>query len=448
MSTPIHSILIVGGGSAGWITAGILAAKINKDCAPSVTITLVESPNTPTIGVGEGTWPTMRNTLKKMGIRETDFIRECNATFKQGAKFMQWCTGESDDAYYHPLVLPLDFNTFNLAPHWSAKNSSPHEHVPSFADSVCMQGVLCEKGLAPKSITTPEYSAIANYAYHLDAGAFTLFLKKHCTQTLGVQHIEADVTEINNAPSGDIESITTRQAGTLRADLFVDCSGFKSLLLGEHFNVPFISCKHTLFIDTALAVHVPYEADNSPIACHTLSTAQKSGWIWDIGLQNRKGVGHVYSSAHTTETEAQDQLARYLSSITPQWEQLDIRKIQITPGHRSEFWVHNCVAVGLSAGFLEPLEASALVLIEMSANMIADQLPANRNAMSIVAKRFNQTHLRRWQQIIDFLKLHYVLSQRRDTEFWRDNKVTDTIPLSLQEQLSLWQHQPPLASRI
>ncbi len=438
MTTTIKSIVIVGGGTAGWITAGTLAAKIRKHYSEGINICLVESPKTPIIGVGEGTWPTMRNTLKKMGVRETDFIRECNASFKQGAKFVHWCTGQKNDFYYHPLVLPQGFSDINLAPHWLADSNNQ-----SFSNAVCVQETLCEAGLAPKLITTPEYAAVANYAYHLDAGAFAEFLKKHCTTKLGVTHLLADVINVNAADNGDIASITTDTQGDIAGDLFIDCSGFNSLLLGKHYEVPFISCKDVLFIDTALAVHLPYENDNSPIASHTISTAQDSGWIWDIGLPTRRGIGHVFSSAHSSTEQAEEKLHQYLRQHSSKTDQLSVRKILITPGHRAKFWEKNCVAVGLSAGFLEPLEASALVLIEISAAMIAEQLPATRIAMDIIAKRFNETCLYRWQRIIDFLKLHYTLSKREDSDFWRDNKRPNSIPESLQELMILWRYQSP-----
>lgn len=439
MSNTLKSIVIVGGGTAGWITAGILAAKIKYHCSPYVKVTLIESPDVSPIGVGEGTWPTMRHTLKKMGIRETDFIRECNASFKQGAKFAQWVTGKSDDFYYHPLVLPQGFQeNVNLAPHWLKDSQGK-----SFSQAVCPQDYICDLNLAPKHISTPEYVALANYAYHLDAGAFSEFLKKHCVNKLDVEHILDNVTNINTKANGDIETLSTQSGRSIEGDLFIDCTGFKSLLLGKHYKIPFKSCKDVLFNDTALAVHAPYPDENAPIESHTISTAQSAGWIWDIGLKTRRGIGHVYSSSHATESRAEEELVNYLGKITPSPEKLSIRKINITPGYREKFWQNNCVAIGLSAGFLEPLEASALVLVEISANMIADQLPANRTAMDIVASRFNETFSYRWERIIDFLKLHYILSQREDSDYWNDNRDNSTIPKSLQDLMTLWQYQYP-----
>ena len=433
MSTAIKSIVIVGGGTAGWITAGRIAAKHKAN--PDIKVTLIESPNISIIGVGEGTWPTMRNTLLKMGISETDFMRECDATFKQGAKFAKWVDGTPNDFYYHPLTLPQGFNKVDLPPYWQTEFS--HQ---SFSEAVCFQEQVCENGLAPKLITTAEYGSIANYAYHLNAGKFAEFLKKHCVNKLGVTHILGDVINVNSTDNGDIKSVNTQQQGDIAGDLFVDCTGFSSLLLGQHLQVPFCDKSDVLFIDTAIATQVRYEHEDSPIASHTISTGQAAGWIWDIGLVQRRGTGYVYSSNHSTHDKAEQVLRDY---IGPAAKDLSFRKIPIKSGHRKLFWKNNCVAVGLAAGFLEPLEASAIVLVELSAEMIAEQLPACREVMNITAKRFNETFLYRWDRIIDFLKLHYILSKRSDNSFWSDNRNPDTIPESLQELMQLWRYRSP-----
>jgi tryptophan halogenase len=435
MVQAVRRIVIVGGGTAGWLAAGIIAAKHRSRIPASLSVTLVESPNTPIIGVGEGTWPTLRTTLSRIGVSETELFRQCDAAFKQGAWFARWTTGEKHDGYYHPLMLPQNFSQINLVPHWLAKNDER-----SFCDAVCPQGRICDDGLAPKTIATAEFDAVANYAYHLDAGKFAPFLQKHCCDKLGVRHVLADVTRVNLSESGDIRSLDTEQAGEIEGDLFVDCTGFKALLIGETLRVPFVDCSDVLFCDTALAVQVPYETDASPIASHTLSTAQSAGWIWDIGLPTRRGVGHVFSSRHISVDDAERELRAY---IGPAGKDLPVRRIPIRSGHRQIFWKRNCVAVGLSAGFLEPLEASAIVLIEMSAKLIAEQMPVCREVMDVIAARFNNTTEYRWGRIIDFLKLHYALTQREDSAFWRDNRLPETIPERLQHLLLLWRYQSP-----
>ena len=436
MTQPVKAVVIVGGGTAGWLTAGIIAARYQARMkAGGLSITLIESPDIKIIGVGEGTWPTMRASLEGMGVSETALLRECDAAFKQGGKFARWTTGAADDAYYHPLMLPQGFSQLNLVPHWMHA-----ARTQSFCDFVTPQGKLCDDGLAPKVITSPEYRALANYSYHLDAGKFAPFLARHCTQKLGVRHVLADVVQVNQSESGDIESVLTPQAGEISGDLFIDCSGFSALLIGKTLGVGFKDCGDILFCDTALAAQVPYETPDEPMASQTISTAKEAGWIWDICLPTRRGVGYVYSSRHSSEEAARETLQRY---IGPQHRDLPARKIPIRSGHRQTFWKNNCIAVGLAGGFLEPLESSAIVLVELSAKLIAEQLPANREIMDIVARRFNDVTSYRWGRIIDFLKLHYVLTRRTDTAFWRDNVDPASVPERLQELLKLWKYHPP-----
>jgi tryptophan halogenase len=443
MSKKISRLVIVGGGTAGWLSAGVIAAEHaisqpSDQCDNEFQLTLVESPDIKTIGVGEGTWPSMRTTLKKMGLSETDFIRECTASFKQGTEFAGWTTGENDN-YTHPFTAPQSYSETNLAPHWQALQGRPR-----FDQAVSPQSVLFPEARAPKQISTPEFACSVNYGYHLDAAKFAEFLRKHCVDKLGVKHVKANVIAVNSAENGDIASISTDSNGDIAGDLFIDCSGSRALLLGEHYNVPLRSKKQFLFNDTALAAQVPYNNPDDPIASCTLSTAQTAGWIWDIGLPTRRGTGHVYSSAHNTEDKATAELLSYIERTAGKQAAADAqpRKINFDPGHRAEFWHKNCVAVGMSAGFIEPLEASALILVELSSNMIAEQLPANREMMDIVAKRFNDKFLYRWDRIIDFLKLHYILNQRQD-KYWRDHLDPSSIPDSLKELIALWKYQGP-----
>ena len=425
-SSTIEHIVIVGGGSAGWLTAGLVAAE-----HPQLKVTVIESPDLAPIGVGEGTWPSMRDTLRKIGVSETDFFRKCDAAFKQGSKFVGWRTGHDNDYYFHPFVLPQGYGETNLAACWQAS----HAHVP-FADLVSFQPHLCAHGKAPKQASTPEYAAVANYGYHLDAGKFGLFLRKHCVDKLGVTYIADHVSAINSHENGDIASLQTREHGAIAGDLFIDCTGMQSLLLGKHFGIEFLSQKHVLFNDSALAIQIPYPREDSPISSQTTSTAQSAGWIWDIGLPTRRGIGHVYSSAHMSDEAAEQVLQRYIGP----GHGATARKLTFQPGYRRQFWHRNCVAIGLSAGFIEPLEASALALVELSAAMLSDEMPATRAVMEIVARRFNEAFTYRWERVIDFLKLHYVLSERDDSDYWRANRAA---PERLAELLTLWRHRPP-----
>lgn len=433
MTNAVRKIVIVGGGTAGWLTAALLAANHKSHLHDGVQVILVESSNIPTVGVGEGTWPTMKNTLRQIGLKESDIFRRCHAAFKQGGKFANWVHG-NNDFYYHPFTVPLGYGRLDLAPYVS--------NIEDYAIEANFQHRVCEAGLAPRGLGEAEYQGPCNYAYHLDAGAFAELLKEHSITTLGVRHIIDTVEDTILREDGDIQSIILKKSGTLEGDLFVDCSGFSSLLIGKKLGVPFISTKDVLFNDTALAVHVPYESNSSPIASHTIATAQKAGWTWDIGLTNRRGVGYVYSSEFTKDDEAEKVLRQYIGKP---FDELSLRKIPFNSGHREIFWKKNCVAVGLSAGFVEPLEATALMLIEISARFISDNLPADNSLMNIIAKRFNEKMLYRWRRIIDFLKLHYLLTKRQEP-YWKTNTREESIPVSLQEDLAVWKFRGPISS--
>lgn len=437
-SNVIKHIVIVGGGSAGWLTAALIAAEHKSVLATNLQVTLIESPDVAPIGVGEGTWPTMRDTLRRIGVSEADFFRECDASFKQGSRFNEWVTGTENDYYFHPFVLPQGYGEANFAAAWQQRYS----HIP-FADLVSFQPHLCVYGKAPKQVVTPEYAAVANYGYHLDAGKFGQFLQKHCTERLGVKHVLDHVVGINAHDNGDIASLQLKASTILSGDLFVDCSGSQSLLLGQHYGVEFLTQKHVLFNDSALAVQVAYASQDSAIASQTISTAQEGGWIWDIGLPTRRGTGYVYSSAHISDEKAQAALRAYLTKTGVPKEISEPRKLSFNPGYRKQFWFRNCVAIGQSAGFIEPLEASALAMVELSAVMLSDDMPATRDAMDIIAQRFNDAFTYRWERVIDFLKLHYVLSQRTDSDYWHDNRQADSIPQRLKELLTLWRYRSP-----
>ncbi|MEM9572829.1 MAG: tryptophan halogenase family protein [Pseudomonadota bacterium] len=432
----IKSILIVGGGTAGWLTATILASRFHKPDGSGLAIRLVEAPDIPIIGVGEGTWPGMRSTLRNAGIKEADFLRACQASFKQGSKFVGWCSGEQNDFYYHPFDLPAAFSELNIAQIWVNG-----DQATSFSELSCAQEPLCEQHLSPKLMSTREYAGATNYGYHLDAGMFSQFLREHCTKRLGVDLVLDRVTKVHSAENGDVDSVETETSGVLNADLFIDCTGFRSLLLGEHYNVPFIDQAHVLPINSAIAVQVPYKADEA-IKSATVSTAQSAGWIWDIGLMNRRGVGHVYSAAHTSQDQAHFELQCFLGTDETTYADLNPRSLSIRPGYRAKSWEKNCLAIGLSAGFLEPLEASAMMLIETSANLLADLLPQSGKDMDRVSATFNQKFQYRWERIVDFLKLHYVLSRRTDP-FWRDSANHATISDRLKDDLERWERRAP-----
>ncbi len=435
MNSAIERVVIVGGGTAGWLAACLLASARR---AVKLDVTLIEAPDIPTIGVGEGTWPTMRATLASIGIGEAEFLAACDGSFKQGSRFDGWVTGAEGDRYLHPFTSPPAAPTAELLAAWQA--GAPE--LP-FAAAMTAQAHVCDLDLAPRQRAMPDYQGAANYAYHLDAGKFAALLATHAVQRLGVRHISDHVVVVARDDAGGIASVATRQNGDIAGDLFIDCSGHAALLIGNHLGVEWIDRGDVLFNDRALAAQVPV-APGSPIASQTVSTAHAAGWIWDIGLPGRRGIGCVYASRFIDDDAAEATLRAYIARALPDAPDVPARRLSFPTGHRARFWEGNCVAVGLSAGFIEPLEASAIVMIELSLKALIDNFPARRAAMPIHADRFNELFRYRWDRIVEFLKLHYALS-RREEPYWLAQRDPAHMSPRLTEMLQLWRDQPPSA---
>jgi tryptophan 7-halogenase len=429
----VARIVIVGGGTAGWLAACRIAARGDPAADAPLGVTLIESPDIPTIGVGEGTWPTMRRTLERIGIAEADFLLACDGAFKQGSRFDGWLNGAPGDSYYHPFTPPADGDPVRA---WMRDGAER-----SFAEAMSPQPQVCARDLAPRQRAMPDYAGSLNYAYHLDAGKLAALLARHATERLGVRHVRDTVTGVDMAEDGDIAAVRTRDNGAIAGDLFLDCTGHAALLMGERYGVPFLDRGDVLFNDRALAAQVPVAPD-SAIASQTTATAHAAGWIWDIGLPSRRGIGCVYSSEHMSDDAAEAQLHAYIAAAVPGAAVPGFRRLSFRSGHRERFWERNCLAIGLSAGFLEPLEASAIVLIELSLEALLDNFPATHDAMDVHAGRFNTLFRYRWDRIVEFLKLHYVLSER-DEPYWRDHREAAGVPERLGALLRVWRDQPP-----
>lgn len=446
-------VVVVGGGTAGWLSACLLAASQSQN----IKVTLVESPNIATIGVGEGTWPSMRQTLRKIGLSEAQFLIECDAAFKQGSCFENWCHNQNNDRYYHPFSVPSGYPQYDFSEHWL-----PYQKDVSFADAFSPQGRIAEQHRAPKSLMAGDDATSLNYGYHLDAGKFATLLQKHGTQKLGVAHILATIEHVKGEQDAPIQALITHDGQIIEGDLFVDCTGFAGRLIEQHYQVGWQSIEGMHINNRALAVQVPYAETTSPIASATMSTAQSHGWIWDIGLQSRRGVGFVYSDQFIQNQEAEALLQAYLKKPYLQNQnsqkqssqkqnsqekntlpQVEPRLITFDPGVRNTFWKHNCVAIGLSAGFLEPLEASAIALIETSVNFLAENLLPEPSLNQALSARYNEMMTYHWQRIIDFIKLHYVLSSRQDSDYWRAQTDRSTCSDWLQAHLAIWAHRSP-----
>ncbi|MBB6254657.1 tryptophan halogenase family protein [Nitrospirillum iridis] len=433
-----RTILILGGGTAGWLAAAYLAKYLGVSKDGPIGITLLESPDIGIIGVGEGTFPTIRTTLKFLGLNEAEFMRETAATFKQGIRFTDWVTGATadggHDSFFHPFEAPFPAEGTGLVPYWLLQDKD--RRLP-FAQAMTFQQQVADALRAPKRGHEGDFEAPLNYAYHFDAAKGARVLARRAVE-LGVRHLSGTVMGVALAEDGAIAQVTTREQGALAADFYVDCSGFRAELIGRALGVPQKSVRPILFADRALTCKMPYDAPDAPLESCTVATAHAGGWTWDIGLTSARGVGCVYSSDHISDAQAEETVRAYLG---PGVEPPALRKIAFDSGYRETPWVKNCVAIGLAGGFLEPLESTSVVLIEVAVGMLAELFPHD-GRWDAPAARFNELMTRRFENIVNFLKLHYCLS-RREEPFWRDNRTPESIPAPLRDLLEQWRVRPP-----
>ncbi len=371
MSKSRAEILIVGGGTAGWLTAAWLAKHLGGP--GGVQVSLIESSDIPTVGVGEGTFPTIARTLAALGVDEAEFMRESAAAFKQGIRFVDWVHPQSAGRrrhYYHPFALPRAVDDLELLPYWLLGEAGS----VSWADAATLQEKVCDAGCAPKRETDAGFRGPMNYAYHLDAGRFGAYLARLAQGAGRAAHRRHRVARRARRGGRD-RGRGDGEHGTLTAGLYVDCTGFRAELIGRALGVPFVPKGDVLFVDRAVVMQVPHEDEHAEVPPYTISTAHEAGWTWDIALPTRRGVGYVYSSRHTDSTRAEAVLRDY---VGPRAHDLAVRELPLSIGWRAQHWVKNCVAVGLAGGFLEPLESTGIILIEAAAYMIASVLPARR----------------------------------------------------------------------
>ncbi|MDI4632936.1 tryptophan 7-halogenase [Pelomonas sp. V22] len=430
-------ILIVGGGTAGWLTAAYLAKHLGLSERSHLEVTVLESPEIGIIGVGEGSFPTIRGTLQFLGIDEKRFIRETSATFKQGIRFCDWAhapRGADRHQFIHPFEAPFYTEGVSLVPYWLLQDEATR--LP-FARAMTLQERVIEAGRAPKRAHEAGYVAPLNYAYHFDATQLARLLAERARE-LGVRHVEATLSEVALDANGAIAHVNTLRHGRFEADLYVDCTGFRAELIARLPGSAFKSVRPQLFADRALTCKLPLDASEALMESCTIATAHEAGWTWEIGLNGARGIGCVYSSGHMSDERAAEILRDY---VGPGHEDLMTRRLPFEAGYRERQWVKNCVAVGLSGGFLEPLESTGLVLIEAAIGMIAEMLP-HSGPMEAPTRRFNALMTARYENIVDFLKLHYCLSQRTEP-FWRDNAAAASIPERLAEFLEQWKLRPP-----
>ena len=440
-SGPIENIVIVGGGTAGWIAANTLHRAVSSATTSRCKITLVESSNVPTVGVGEATLPTLPALFKYLEIPEREMMAECSATFKLAIKFANWSglkNHAGEDVFWHPFGLK-QYSHGDYVPeahHW-LKVKMQGEGATDYARDCFPEVIFCEQNKAPRKNTDSEYRSRAQYAYHLDAGKLAEYLKKRAIEN-GVVHVVDDVVDVSTDHEGYIDYIQCREHGRLNGDLYLDCSGFRGLLINQTLKEPFESYNRYLPCNKAVAMQVPHK-EGTVIEPYTTSTAMSAGWIWNTPLTNRNGNGYVYSSEHTDSEAAELELRRHTGTLN---SDLSARHLDMRVGKTRRSWVRNCISIGLSGGFIEPLESTGIYLIEAALEHLIHNLPSRR-CESVLANNFNRRMDAHYEEIRDFLVLHYCITQREDTSFWQRCKHASEIPDKLQEQLDLWEHAWP-----
>jgi len=423
MPAPVTRIVIVGGGTAGWMAAALLARVLEKR-AP--TITVVESAQIGTIGVGEATIPPIRSFNGLLGVDENEFVRETGATFKLGIEFRNW--GAQGHQYIHPFGkygITIDRVAFHH--HWlrvrEAGDRTPL-HEFSLSASAAYGGKFARPVEDPRLILSS-----LSYAFHFDAALYAAWLRRYA-EARGVTRVEGRVVDVElRGEDGFIRALCLEGERRIEGELFIDCSGFHGLLIEQALKTGYEDWTHWLPCDRAVAV--PCESV-VPLLPYTRATAHAAGWQWRIPLQHRIGNGHVYSSAFVSDDEATATLLANLDGKPL----ADPRPLRFTTGRRRKFWNRNCIALGLAAGFLEPLESTSIHLVQSGLTQLAAVFP-DASFDPADAREYNRVQLAEFDRVRDFIILHYKQNARDDAPLWRQCRAMP-IPPELEYRMQLF----------
>lgn len=434
MARPISSITIVGGGTTGWLAALFLSTRFAAEVkSGAMTIALIESARIPIIGVGESLSPSMVDTLQSLGVNEYDFIRETDASFKLAGYFVNWdaADGPQPSSWVNPFVAftgaGLEFERFE---------------VPLGADygrtvSPCREAI--EQRLGPKVHGQGPYQAILRYAYHTDAGKFAPFLATLAKQR-GVEQIIDDVVDVRLDERGFVASLSLEQKGEWPVDLVIDASGFAGVVLNEALGVPMVDYGRHLINDRAVVTQLAYADPDEDIEPATRATALSSGWAFRVPLFGRTGNGYVYSSSFIDDDQAASEFVSYLGGAA---DERQCRHIRMRVGRAERTWVKNCVAMGLAAGFVEPLEASAIYSVETSLKWLFHYFPDGDYSPAL-QDRYNARTAALYDEVVDYIVLHYAVSTREDTPYWRAQRSEVELPERLAANLQVWKRTLPV----
>lgn len=429
-----RKIVILGGGTAGWMCASLIQHRL---AAKHFETLLIESPDIGIIGVGEGSTPQLKVFFDTLGIAEIDWMPKCNATYKNGIRFTDWSANTKHTSYFHPFPSMPDRQTaggflVNCLSRRHGHNVDPHP------DQFFLSTLLANQSISPK--TKPGFPLTLNYGYHFDSGLLGNFLKQHAIQQ-GVQHKPAKVTEAKMHLDGSIKSLISDSGQEIAGDIFIDCSGFNSLLMQKTLGVKFRSFEENLFNDAAVAIP---SKSATPTACQTRSIAMPCGWRWEIPLTNRIGNGYVYSSRYLDSTEAEAQLRLSLNLVD---SDLTAKHLKMNVGQVEKHWHKNCVSIGLSQGFIEPLEATALHLVQETIDGFISAFEAGEFSTTH-QQEFNQRIRARFEGVRDYIVCHYKTNSRTDTAYWQDNRNNLHLSDSLRAILDCWDKGGDLTEEI
>jgi tryptophan 6-halogenase len=444
----IKEIIVLGGGTAGWMSASYLA----KHLQGNVRITVVEAPAISKIGVGEATIPNLQKVFfDHLGLAEHEWMRHCNASFKIGVKFTNWrtpgpsqplprCLGSAPDQFYHPFGIVPECDRIPLSHYWFLKKCRG-ETDEAFDYACFREPPLIDANLAPGWF---DGRRATRYAWHFDAHLVAAFLQKHATSKLGVQHLQDVLKEVRFDERGYVTSLVTESGRELKGDLFIDCSGFRGLLINQALGEPFLDMSDHLLCNSAVATSIDHDDDRYGVEPCTTAIAMQAGWAWKIPLLSRFGSGYVYSSQFASEDQAVDELCR-LWKLDP--DRVPLNKIRFRVGRNRRAWVKNCVSIGLASCFLEPLESSGIYFIYAALYQLAKHFPSKHFDPTLV-NGFNREIELMFDDTRDFIQAHFYFSPRVDTPFWRANKdlrLTDNI----REKIALYRAglpvNPPIA---
>ena len=418
----VEKVVILGGGTAGWITAALLRRALPEH----VSITLVESDEIGTVGVGEATIPPIRQLNQVLGIDEKTFLRETRGTAKLGIMFEDWrVEGERYMHAFGPVGKNFPFCDFH---HYWLRASKEGGHSDYWDYSLNFQAAMAGKFSSQPRVSSTGLPGLS-YAYHFDAGLYAQLLRRHA-EAHGVLRVEGKVADVKKAARDDfVESLRLEDGREIHGDLFVDCSGFAAILIGRSQGVKYLSWKKWLPCDRAIAI--PSDG-TTPVPPYTRAIAHAAGWQWQIPLQHRTGNGLVFSSAHWSDSDALAVLTKSL----PGQSQADPRFIQFQTGCREQQWKGNVVSIGLSSGFLEPLESTSIHLIQTGVTRLINYFPHTAISEEEV-RAFNHLSRCELESVRDFIILHYKLNERRDSDFWKECAAM-SVPDSLQEKIDLF----------